>query len=84
MKTIIAAACLTAIAFTAVKLSTSAGDAYRVGLALLQWPFRAAHALFHGGRLPSVGRAQLAADPTDNRPRFRHKTKNWPCCQTSG
>jgi len=65
MKTVVAAACMTAIVFTAIKLSASAGDLYRVGLALAQWPFRAAHALFEGGRLPAVGHAQLTADPTD-------------------
>ena len=65
MTTIIAAACATAIAFTAIKLSTSAGDVYRVGLAVLQWPFRAVRALFTGGALPSLSRVQLTADPTD-------------------
>lgn len=65
MTTIVAAACATAIAFTAIKLSPTAGDGYRLGLALLQWPFRAARAFFDGHPLPAVGRARLAADPTD-------------------
>ena len=65
MTTIIAAVCATAIVFTAVKLSPIAGDSYRLGFALLQWPVRAANALLHGASLPSVGRAKLTVDPTD-------------------
>jgi hypothetical protein len=65
MTTIVAAACATAVVFTAIKLSTTGGDAYRLAFALLQWPFRAARTLLHGGSLPAVGRARLTSDPTD-------------------
>lgn len=62
---IVVATIATAIAFAAVKLWTPAGDAYRVALAALQWPFRAAHALLAGHAMPGLGRVSLVADPTD-------------------
>ena len=65
MSTIVVAAIATAVAFTAIKLWVPAGELYRVGLAALQWPFRAAHALVTGEALPSLARVSLVADPTD-------------------
>jgi hypothetical protein len=61
---ILAAVVATGLAFVAVKLGPAA-EAYRVGLAALQWPFRAVFALASGHAVPAVGRAQLVADPTD-------------------
>jgi hypothetical protein len=53
------------VGFALVKLSPAAGDLYRVGLAGLQWPVRAAIALVRGGHAPALGRVHLTADPTD-------------------
>lgn len=64
-QTIVAAALATGIVFAAVKLWTPAGDAYRAGLAALQWPFRALAAVLGGDALPALGRVHLTADPTD-------------------
>jgi hypothetical protein len=65
MTTIVIAAIATAVAFAAIKLFAPAADLYRVALAMLQWPFRAARALLIGTALPPVGRVSLVADPTD-------------------
>jgi hypothetical protein len=65
MTTIVVAACATALVFAAIKLSANAGELYRVGLALAQWPVRAVRALIAGSSLPSVGRTRLVPDPTD-------------------
>ncbi|MEO8704317.1 MAG: hypothetical protein ABI867_29960 [Kofleriaceae bacterium] len=62
---ILAAAIATGIVFAAIKLWAPAGDCYRVGLAALQWPFRALAALAGGDAVPALGRAQLTADATD-------------------
>ncbi len=64
-RAIVAAAAFTAIGFTAIKLSAAAGALYRVGLAALQWPLRAAAAIAHGDALPALGRVHLTPDPTD-------------------
>ena len=53
------------VGFVAVKLWLPAADLYRVGLAALQWPAHAAHALLAGAPAPSLGRAQLAMDASD-------------------
>lgn len=63
-RTIVAAAVATGAVFAAVKLWAPAGDAYRVGLAALQWPLRALVAPL-GEALPALGRVHLTADPTD-------------------
>ena len=63
--TIVTAALATAVVFVAIKLWLPAGELYRVGLAALQWPFRAGHALVTGGALPGLDRVSLVADPTD-------------------
>jgi hypothetical protein len=65
MTTIVIAAIATAVVFSAIKLFSPAADVYRVALAMLQWPFRAARALFTGAPLPAVGRVSLVADATD-------------------
>lgn len=62
---VLAAAAATGAVFAAIKLSAPAGDAYRTGLALLQWPFRAVAAAVTDAALPALGRAHLTADPTD-------------------
>lgn len=64
-RTVVAAAIATGLVFAAVKLWDPAGDAYRLGLAALQWPFRAIAALVQSHGLPSLGRAPLVADATD-------------------
>ena len=51
-------------AFALVQVWAPMGDLYEIGLATLQWPFRAAGGLATGS-VPSVGRAHLTADPTD-------------------
>jgi hypothetical protein len=65
VRAIALAALATGVVFAAVKLWAPAGDLYRVGLAVLQWPFRAAAALVAGDALPALGRVHLTADPTD-------------------
>jgi hypothetical protein len=65
VRTVIAIAVATGIAFAAFKLSAPAGEVYRVGLAALQWPARGIAALLHGDALPALGRARLTPDPTD-------------------
>jgi hypothetical protein len=64
-RAVIAAAIATGIVFAAIKLWEPAGDAYRVGLAALQWPFRVIAAAVTDTALPALGRAQLTQDPTD-------------------
>lgn len=64
-RAVVAAAAATALGFAAIKLSPAAGEIYRVGLAVLQWPFRAAAAFTHGDALPALGRVHLTPDPTD-------------------
>ncbi len=63
--TVAACAWLTALVFAAIKLSPLAGDAYRVGLGALQWPFRAMLALVHDHGLPTLARVALTPDATD-------------------
>jgi hypothetical protein len=63
---VLAFACIaTAITFTLCKSTTLGADAYRIGLGVLQWPFRAALALLRGGQVPVVARVQHCKDPTD-------------------
>lgn len=64
-RTVLAAAIATGLVFAAVKLWDPAGEAYRVGLAALQWPFRALAAVVQSHGLPALGRAPLVTDPTD-------------------
>lgn len=62
---LIAAAIGTAVGFLLTKTWTPANDAYAVGLAALQWPFRAAAAALAGAPIPDVGRVSLVMDATD-------------------
>lgn len=64
-RAVIAAAAVTALGFTAIKLVPAAGALYRIGLAVLQWPVRALVAIASGDAVPAVGRVHLTADPTD-------------------
>ena len=65
LATIITATIATGAAFAAVKLWAPAGDAYRVGLGVLQWPFRAVAACGTGRALPALRSVTLVADPSD-------------------
>lgn len=64
-RTVVACALFTALGLAAIKLWPLAGDAYRVGLGALQWPFRALWALLHDHGLPALARVALTPDPTD-------------------
>jgi hypothetical protein len=64
-KTIVIAAIATGLAFAAVKLVAPAAELYRIGLAMLQWPFHAVRALLTGHALPAIGRVSFVADATD-------------------
>jgi hypothetical protein len=55
----------TGLVFALIQLWPPASEAYRHGLALLQWPFRALWALASSGPLPSVSTVYLYPDPTD-------------------
>jgi hypothetical protein len=63
--TVRACALLTALVFASIKLWPLAGDAYRVGLGAVQWPFRAAWTALAGHGLPDLAPVMLTADPTD-------------------
>ncbi len=54
------------VAFAAMKLTPWGAEAYRAGLGLLQWPFRAVGAAVQGGT-PVDGPVPVVfvADPTD-------------------
>jgi hypothetical protein len=62
---VIACAALTALVFASIKVWPLAGDAYRVGLAALQWPFRALWAALAGHGVPGLARVALTPDVTD-------------------
>ncbi len=51
--------------FAAMKVAPLGGDAYRVGLGLLQWPFRALAGAATGGLVSGPSAVTLVADPTD-------------------
>jgi hypothetical protein len=63
--TVAACALLTALVFAAIKVSPLAGDAYRVGLGALQWPFRALASLLAGHGVPGLVPVLLTPDVTD-------------------
>ena len=65
MRTIVIATIATGVVFASIKLSVSAGDVYRVGLAALQWPVRALAAGIEGAPLPGLRHVSLVRDPTD-------------------
>ena len=56
---------VTALGFCAIQLWGPAADAYRAGLAGLQWPYHALIALITGDAIPPIGRVHLTQDPTD-------------------
>jgi len=53
------------VLFTAIEVVPIAGDAYRWGLGLAQWPVRAVIALLASSSLPGVLPVQLTFDPSD-------------------
>lgn len=63
--TVIACAALTALVFASIKVWPLAGDAYRVGLGALQWPFRALAAALSGNGVPGLAPVALTPDVTD-------------------
>ena len=65
VQTIAIAVLVTGAFFAAIKLSMSAGDIYRVGLAALQWPFRALRAIVLGEGMPLMRPVQLCPDRSD-------------------
>lgn len=65
LPTVAACAGLTALVFASIKVWPLAGDAYRVGLAALQWPFRALAAALAGAGAPGLAPVSLVADATD-------------------
>jgi len=64
-QTVLLAALATAAVFAAIKVCAPAAELYRVGLAALQWPARAARAVLTGESVPSLGRVAHVADRTD-------------------
>jgi hypothetical protein len=62
---VLALALAVGVGFAAIKLSPLAGDAYRIGLAMLQWPARATVAALSGAAMPPIGRVQLTPDGSD-------------------
>ncbi|MFN0252305.1 MAG: hypothetical protein ACKV2T_35850 [Kofleriaceae bacterium] len=64
-RTVAFAAIATGVVFASIKTLPFAGDVYRVGLAALQWPFRALLAVVAGDAVPGLHRVQLTQDPTD-------------------
>ena len=65
MKAIVIAVITTGLVFAAIKLWQPAAELYRVGLAVLQWPFRAGWAVLAGRSVPPIGRVQFVVDHTD-------------------
>jgi hypothetical protein len=63
--TVAVCALLTALVFAAIKVLPLAGDAYRVGLGALQWPFRALGSLLAGHGVPGLAKVSLTPDVTD-------------------
>ncbi len=64
-KLVLGCAIATGVVFAAVKTIGPAADAYRLGLGVLQWPFRALVALVRGDGLPAIAEVALTMDPTD-------------------
>lgn len=62
---VLVAAIATGTVFAAIKLSPTAADLYRIGVAAMQWPYHALVAALAGDALPALGRARLVVDPTD-------------------
>ncbi|MCB9677400.1 MAG: hypothetical protein H6737_19995 [Alphaproteobacteria bacterium] len=62
---LIACAVATGLVFGSTNLFEWAADAYRVGLGVLQWPFRALFAALVGADVPGLATVRLTQDPTD-------------------
>jgi hypothetical protein len=56
---------VTALIFAAIQVHPEAAEAWRTGLGLAQWPFRAMWALSQGANLPIPTPVQHTMDPTD-------------------
>ena len=65
LRVLLLAALATGLVFALIQLWPPASEAYRHGLALLQWPFRALWALARAAPLPAVSTVYLHADPSD-------------------
>jgi hypothetical protein len=61
----IVAIAATGVGFTLVKVAPWAGDLYRGGLGLVQWPVTALGAALSGAPMPAPAPVLLVADPTD-------------------
>lgn len=64
-RALIVAVVATAVVFALVKVWHLAGELYRWGLGLLQWPVRALAALLSGRTTPGLAPVVLVRDPTD-------------------
>lgn len=64
-RVLVACAALTGGVFAATNVWEPAADAYRFGLGVLQWPFRALGHGLSGGPLPPLLPVSLTRDPTD-------------------
>jgi hypothetical protein len=62
---LVATALLTGVVFTLVQTSALAGDAYRYGLAVLQWPARGLAAVAGGASPPALRPVHLVQDASD-------------------
>lgn len=63
--TVAVCAVLTALVFASIQVWPLAGDAYRVGLGALQWPFRALWSALAGHGLPRLAPVALTPDASD-------------------
>jgi hypothetical protein len=63
--TVAVCAGLTALVFASIQVWPLAGDAYRVGLGALQWPFRALWSALAGHGLPRLAPVALTPDASD-------------------
>lgn len=58
-------AAVVATVFALTKVSTMAGQVYAMAWAIMQWPFRAALALWSDGAVPALRPVAHVVDPTD-------------------
>ena len=65
LRRVAACAVATAVVFALVKTWAPATQVYRIGLGLLQWPFRAAGAILRGEAPGGPAWVALVRDPTD-------------------
>lgn len=62
---VLGCAIATGLVFAATKTIPPAAEAYRYGLAVLQWPFHAVLSLLRGHGAPGVTPVAMTMDPTD-------------------